>query len=266
MKNHKRPPIFILGCQRSGTSLFRRILDSHPHIACPPESAFIVQLAQVVENPRSFEGLQGMGFDRQQVLDRMGLFTAWFFEQYAQSKGKSRWADKTPHYVNHAQTIDAMFRGNLQYIGIVRNGLDVAYSLCGFDWGILKPYLAEGLEKPLAAIRFWRDQNRKLLDFYSQVGSRMYRIHYEDLTMEPEKILREVCEFLDEPWDPTLLEYNRKEHDTGLEDENARDNPSIVTNSGKYRIWPVELQQALFREAKEVLDELGYAYPDELTV
>jgi len=31
-------PIFIIGCPRSGTSLLRRIVDSHSCIACPPES------------------------------------------------------------------------------------------------------------------------------------------------------------------------------------------------------------------------------------
>ena len=44
MTSEPKPPIFILGCQRSGTSLIRRILDSHSSIACPPESGFIVQL------------------------------------------------------------------------------------------------------------------------------------------------------------------------------------------------------------------------------
>src|SRR2546430_15015496 len=31
-------PIFIGGLYRSGTKLMRQLLDSHPHIACGPES------------------------------------------------------------------------------------------------------------------------------------------------------------------------------------------------------------------------------------
>jgi len=38
------PPIFIVGSPRSGTSLLRRILDSHPAIACGPETHVLADL------------------------------------------------------------------------------------------------------------------------------------------------------------------------------------------------------------------------------
>jgi hypothetical protein len=33
----QKPPIFILSCYRSGSTLLRYILDSHPDVYCPPE-------------------------------------------------------------------------------------------------------------------------------------------------------------------------------------------------------------------------------------
>ena len=40
--------IFIFGCQRSGTTLLRYLLDSHSKIACPPETKFIYPLLKDV--------------------------------------------------------------------------------------------------------------------------------------------------------------------------------------------------------------------------
>jgi len=251
-------PVFVLGCQRSGTSLMRRILDAHRRIACPPESAFIVQLARVYENERSMEGLRGMGFSEAEVLRRMGRFAAGFFETYAASKGKPRWADKTPHYVNHAATIDGMFEGRVLYVGMMRHGLDVAASLSGFSWGVLEPYVAECGDRRLAAVRFWRDQNRKLIRFAERVGDRFHWVRYESLTADPEPVLREVLAFLGEGWDPAVLAYNRYPHDTGLEDANARELAGIVANSYKYRAWSEKEQRRLFEEAEDVFGHFGY--------
>ncbi|HEV8165823.1 MAG TPA: sulfotransferase, partial [Actinomycetota bacterium] len=40
-------PIFIVGCQRSGTTLLRLILDAHPNISCGPETRFLEDLARI---------------------------------------------------------------------------------------------------------------------------------------------------------------------------------------------------------------------------
>ncbi len=251
-------PIFVLGCQRSGTSLLRRLLNCHSNIACPPESAFIVQLAKVFEIKRAFRGLQNMGFSEAEVLEQMRYFTVYFFEKYARKKGKRRWAEKTPHYLNHVDTIDRMLAGEVVYIGVVRHGLDVAYSLCNFDWNILEPYLTNGIEKPLAAIRFWQDQNTKLLDFKDRVKDRFHLIKYEDLTTKPKSYLPVLFEFLGEQWEEDIINYNEFDHDPGFEDKNVSAYSNIQPNSGKYKNWPVELQRDLYQEAQSMFCHLGY--------
>ena len=251
-------PIFILGCQRSGTSLLRRIFDSHTNIACPPESGFIVQLAGVYENERSIQCLESMGFTKQQVLDEMRSFTTHFFYDYAARKGKNRWADKTPHYVNHAETIDNMFGGKVLYIGVVRHGLDVACSLCDYEWGILKPYMADGIDKPIAAVRFWRDQNLKLVEFKKKAEGRFHLIKYEDLTTDPETVLRKAFRYIDEPWEDSVLDFNSHQHDAGFEDPKITKLSKIESNSGNYKKWPAELQEKLFLEAQDVFEHYGY--------
>ena len=113
-----------------------------------------------------------MGFSEKKILAEMGQFAGRFFSEYARNKGKGRWSDKTTHYLNHVETIDLMFGHEPLYVGIVRDGRDVAYSLSGFDWGVLKPYLVDGTDKPIASVRFWSEQNRKLLNFREEVGQR----------------------------------------------------------------------------------------------
>jgi len=258
MISDSKPPIFILGCQRSGTSLMRRILDSHSSIACPPESAFIVQLARVYEIKRALQGLIDMGFSEADVLEQMRAFTAHFFEQYAKTHGKPRWADKTTTYVDHTDTIDLMFKGEPLYIGIVRHGLDTAYSLCDFDWGVLKPYLADGTEKPIAAIRFWNDQNTKLLNFKDKIKNRFYLVRYEDLTTLPKQTLLPLFKFLDEAWEEAVLDYSEFKHDAGFEDPKISDYKRIEPNSGNYKNWPLPLQKRVYQEAQELFECMNY--------
>src|SRR5438309_3846026 len=43
------PAPFIVGASRSGTTLLRLMLDAHPDLAIPPETEFILQVADVAD-------------------------------------------------------------------------------------------------------------------------------------------------------------------------------------------------------------------------
>jgi hypothetical protein len=237
----------------------RLILDSHSNIACPPESSFIVQLSRVYEIKRALEGLLHMGFKEEDVLEQMRVFCSHFFEQYMRRKGRVRWADKTPHYVDYADTIDKMYEGAVVYIGMVRHGLDVAYSLQENDWGMFKKHDAASEDKPTAAVRFWRDQNKKLLAFQERVGDRFHLVRYEELTQSPEKALKGVFEFLTEPWEEKVLDYHEMAHDNGFGDRKAWEMKSIRPVTHYYKSWPEKLLEKLYREAEEVFVRLKYS-------
>ena len=253
-----KKPIYILGCQRSGTSLLRRIIGSHSNIAAPAESAFLVQLARMFEIKRSLQGLLDMGFSEEDVLAQMRVFICHFFDEDTKSKGKNRWADKTTPYLDHADTIERIFNGEVVYVGIVRHGLDVANSLSKMDWGVLAPYFAGDIDKRIAGIKFWRDQNQKLLDFKSKVGDRFHLIRYEELTESPSPVLQDLFSFLYEPWESGVLNYNNYDHDPGFESDEVAEHKSIVPNSGRYKAWPKGLQEQAFSEAREIFDSLDY--------
>ena len=48
-------PLIVLGVRRSGTTLFRVMLDRHPQVAIPDESYFVPQLADRPRGPIDVE-------------------------------------------------------------------------------------------------------------------------------------------------------------------------------------------------------------------
>jgi Sulfotransferase family len=255
------PPIFVIGCQRSGTSLVRRILDSHSHIACPPESGFILQLAEMLRERRSMTGLESMGFPRDEVLTALRSFISSFFVSYAAAQGKSRWADKTPAYVDCLPELWDIFGPEARFVLIIRHGLDVAFSLANPDrhYPAIKHHaeLAGG-NRPIGAGMYWAAQMEKIQAFRSGHPEACYELRYEELTTAPEDTLKSLLDFLDEPWEPAILEYNRFEHHAGLGDPEVRSLARIQPNSGRYRGWSESTQEAVRRACEPYLSELGY--------
>lgn len=258
------PPIFVIGCQRSGTSVLRRVLDSHPNIACPPESKFILPMQGLLNHPQALEGLSSMGFPRAVVMNRIRDFVASFFEDYAATKGKNRWADKTPNYVNCLPFLDDLFAAEARYIVIVRHPLDVCLSFehaakkSGRMMPAIEPHVAAAGELRAGACRFWNEQNLKISTFVPQVASRVVSLDYELLTSHPEQVLKQVFRRLDEPWAPSVLTYNRFAHDYGFEDRKIENKPEIVPNSGKFLAWPEEERRRLAAVAREAMVTWGY--------
>ena len=89
-------PIFIVGCQRSGTTMLRLILDSHSRISCGPETRFLEDMERIVGS--DWKRLSQYGFPREEWLRRIAGFFGGIQHDYAVSRGKQRWADKSPRY------------------------------------------------------------------------------------------------------------------------------------------------------------------------
>jgi sulfotransferase family protein len=195
------PPIFIVGCQRSGTTLVRLMLDSHPNISCGPETRFLEDLARLTE--RNWSYLRNYGFP-QEYWDRKfaELFDS-FQRNYAQSRGKIRWADKTPRYALSLDYIMRLFP-TCQIVHVVRDGRDVVASHRD-RWGYWSAIKA--VEKWPRYIRAARAAGSSL------PSDRYYEIRYEAVVRETEPALRRLLEFLNEPWDPAVLEHDEHPHD-----------------------------------------------------
>lgn len=255
------PPIFVIGVHRSGTTLLRLILDSHSRIACPPESFFIAPLAEILADSKAVEGLLAMGFSREHVLHQLRKTVSYFFEMYAASKSKPRWADKTPSYIDCLDFIEALYAPACRYVVIYRHGLDTACSIAGMKIREVEPYFeASGGDAHAAAARYWAEQCRRLIDFQSEHASRCFELRYEELTSDPEPRLRAMFEFLGERWEPEVLRYYDKPHDhwVGLQDGKTAETRGFSPRTGIWRDLPQDVVERMRQAAGAMLDRLGY--------
>jgi hypothetical protein len=265
-------PFFVVGCARSGTTLLRCMLDSHPRLAVPPESHFITRVAP--RNPRSpFDIEQILGHPRIRTWDIDAAVVrdavvrrpaATFAEQvrvlfglYATARGKQRWGDKTPDYVEHIGRIAAIFPDAL-FIHVIRDGRDVATSLAQWSWGPASPVVG--------AFRWRRKVMRGRRHGAALPPDRYLELRLEDLIADPEGELRRLCAFLGEAFDPAMLNYHHSAEERMREPQEtflAVTHPHLAKPpTAGLRNWRTGLttaeQEAIEAVCAPLLRELGY--------
>jgi hypothetical protein len=249
-------PIFIVGCQRSGTTLLRLMLDSHPNVSCGPETRFLQDFAKLTSE--SWDRLSLYGFPKSYWLDKAADFFDSFQAEYAKSRGKARWADKTPRYALSLAYINELFPTS-QIVHVIRDGRDVVASHRD-RWGYRSALKA--VEKWPRYIRAARRVGDRLAD------DRYTEVRYEDLVLDTEPTLRQLVQFLGEPWDDAVLEYDKAPHDVAgryeqfssdRRQDGSEDGPVYRSRVGAHRHEIDPLLRALIAiRAGSTLRALGY--------
>jgi len=258
-------PGFIIGVYRSGTTLLRYVLDSHSHIAVPPESNYLLPLAGFANDPWVHKGFSGMGVDQQGLLQHLREFAWTPLDDYAIAKGKRRWFDKTPSYTNILPFLDTLFGKQCRYIMLYRHGLDVANSMTkghqeGVIYGPAKRYITDtGASPRLGYTRYWVDQCEKMLTFEAAHPQQCVRLRYEDYANAPQTWLPRVFDAIDEPWQPEVLEFHKQTHDFGLQDHKIGNTRGFSPSTANYRQWPQADIDACGEAAAPILEKLGYS-------
>jgi hypothetical protein len=196
-----RPPVFVIGSPRSGTTLVRLILDAHSHVSCGEETHFLRDLEAIVG--RRWELVASYGLERAWWLARIrDLYLAFQAEVLAAS-GKARWAEKDPTYTLHLGFIEELFPDAL-YVHLLRDGHDVVASFRD-RWGYRSAARAARTE--------WARYVRAATALGRRLdGSRFLELRYELLVTDPEAETRRLFAFLGEPWEPTVLDVDPARH------------------------------------------------------
>lgn len=255
--------VFIGGCGRSGTTLFREVLNRHPRLACGPETS-LFGLPFSVGN---IGGPWGLDAEHLEGLQRNSGHVVGFVERFARefldSESKQRWVEKTPNNVRAIGPILTWFP-NARFIHIIRDGRDVVCSLRHHP----KEHLIHGRVVPSGRVNpiektaaRWRDDTADGLAYTTH--PRVLEVRYEAMVSDPASAFAEVCGFIGERFYPEMLlpGVSAVSSRPGQNTNNANAVSAISTRSvGRWRSdLPAHERRTFVDLAGELLVALGYA-------
>jgi hypothetical protein len=276
------PPIFIVGANRSGTTLVRLILNAHSRIAIPDEliyfdsylasvpieawrapdlseatySAFVEDfldrasaslpgLDPAVLTSRILEGAPNFKRPYQLVLD------AW-----ARHHGKPRWGEKTPGNLFYADILYDMFP-KARFIYVVRDPRAGVASMQRVS------FLPDDVVFNVLSRRKHDTTGRATLERHVPAPRRM-TVRYEDLVRDPAAVVRTLCDFIGEDFEPSMLHFHR-DADDYMKAEAARDYNAAATapiSASKIAAWKDRLttdEVAIVEHlCRDVMRRFGY--------
>jgi hypothetical protein len=246
-----RCPIIIGGFYRSGTSLLRRLLDSHHNIYCGPEVKFFRDfygnyLQDDLAHLRLFSTIRSTGLDERTLLQVFGKAFVECHELAARRCGKGRWADKNPENVLYLDQWYTLLDGDFIFINVIRNPLDALASLneAGF-----KKTIPEDFAEKVALYDAYLE---KAFSFIEKHPDLSFTLRYEDLVTNPRETLSGLLSYLGESYDEAMLrDFFSHHRKPGIEDAKVAKTRSIHPYSiGR---WKGDLSEEQISECQEHL-------------
>ena len=269
-------PVFIVGCDRSGTTLLRLMLTQSNVLHIPNESKFS-QLFDSKEDYGDYnQNFQRAFFVRDLQKNKATAKTYTFpifnlavdtalevleqaaptdffgaidalFSASARKHGKQRWGDKTPRHINEMPLL-AKGYPQAKFVHVIRDGRDVAVSIYKAGW-----------IGTLAEIsRYWCKQVEEGQSYGQTLGDdRYYEIRYEKLVLNPEIELEKLCKWLKIDYTSRMLEYYRD-----IESEIPQQHKSLFElnrkplESSRIYAWKQTLKVAEIADIESIQSEL----------
>ena len=232
-------PIFIVGANRSGTTLLRLILNAHPRIAIPDELIYFdshlagIPIEQwcspdlsrpayerfvqdfLTNNCRSLDAIDKETL-KTEILSGTPTFRRPYrcvLEAWAEAHGKERWGEKTPGNLFYADIMLEMFP-DAHFLYVVRDpraGVASMQRVSFFPDDVVFNALSR---------RKHATQGRTLLESSVPPAQRQ-TVRYEDLVQNPASEVQSICRFLREEYTPAMLRFHQ-DADEYMKDEAQR--------------------------------------------
>jgi hypothetical protein len=245
----------------TGTTLLRLMLDSHENIAIPHETGFMRIYNGMRSTPFKWSGrhwANRLGWTDEEMDDMAREYFDRIFMRYAEQHGKQRWGEKTPQHLFHVWGMKRLFPESV-FIGVVRHpGAAVVSNMRRFG------------HSGRYAAGHSRRYSRELARAAAVSPRRMIIVRYEDLVLSPERLMRELLDWLGERWSDSVLQHHEiqvtRDHHR-IEGQARADEPVDPSRVAK---WVTQGDQKVFPFVRHMLDEtagfFGYSFdePDAL--
>lgn len=281
-------PIFIIGCPRSGTTLLASILNRHSQIASGTETHFfdfvsrrnynwkeftLTSFTQLLAESRIQDFIQAAGISKEKLIKnykqdpqskyQSKLEIDQFYKKevfdllinsFLDSRSKARLCENTPQHLSHIEEILTLYP-QAKFIHLIRDGRDTIRSLMQMPW---RP---NGL---LNNARFWVQNLKEVSRTINKLGTNsILEIRYEELVLKPEESLKLICDFLEEEYEPGLLDNSKDQAAIYSNWESSwKQKTRTQLNTDSINSWQTELDQdsqALLNwYLKDILTGLGY--------
>ena len=221
-----RRPVFVIGMLRSGTSLAEQILASHPAVCGAGELTFwstrLAALLPLVPGDSSpapaLADLARAGHD---YLDQL----------HTMSTEAVRVIDKLPTNFLAAGLISAALPG-ARIIHMQRDPIDTCLSIYFQHFEAINTYTHD-----LEDLAHYYRQYRCLMRHWKATlpESAMLEVPYEGLVADPEGWTRRMLAFMDLPWDPRCLDFQRTQRPVVTASKWQVRQPITATSVGRWR-------------------------------
>jgi hypothetical protein len=263
--------IFIVGCDRSGTTLIQAMLNAHPRISIAYESGLPVDLhgrfarltrpdipefaGQVIDNPAFARCDRDTLVQALNALDTIDFTSCMrvVFQVRAGLEGKDLWGDKSPGYCRRVEFLAEKFP-RARFVHIHRNPHEVAPSIVRQAWGP---------NDVLHAARFWRNRVGCLVCAIRQLDrERAHHVCYEQFVAAPEAEIARLCAFLGVTPHEDMLDGGAR---LRAIPERVRDlhrgvgGPIMDQPHGRNGMMSRTDVKVIDRVCGDLMDELGYA-------
>ena len=184
--------------------------------------------------------------------------TELVYRQFATSKQACIWGDKSPTYFDRLIFLHKRFPG-ARFLIIWRSPLGFCRSIVraapGDRW-----FRRRGtLERSLLGFR----QMKLQADYLVACGVPVHQVHYEELTRDPEPVLRGICDFLGISFDPRMLSLSDADRSAIMEGQHHSKVKSdrIVSTSEVREVLPPAWRGKIERYIRLWKRQSGAAWP-----